>query len=77
MAPNYRIEEITREEADFIVARMLKMVREKDNMFIFLHDDIIEVLIVEGWIEVDPENETIQGTTLTKKGWEIYYKSGV
>lgn len=77
MVPNYRTEEITRDEADTIVARMLKMVREKDNMFIFLHDDIIEDLIVQGWIEVDPEDETMQGTTLTEKGWEIYYKSGV
>jgi hypothetical protein len=73
----YNLDKISDEEADLIVARMLKMVKEQDVMFTCISDQIISDLILQDYIEIDLDNETIKGTTLTKKGWKILYESGI
>lgn len=73
----YNLDAISDEQADNIVARMLKMVKEKDSLFTCISDSIIYDLILQDYIEIDLDNETMEGTTLTKKGWKILYESGV
>lgn len=72
---NYNKDIITDTEEDVLVARMLRMVIDNDKMFTCLNDDIISQLVIEGLIEIDLENETIEGTTLTAKGWIRYNES--
>lgn len=55
-------------EANILVDRMLKMVKDRDNLFTCISDDIINSLLLEDLIEIDVENETMSGTTLTEKG---------
>ena len=59
---------ISDDEANVLVDRMLKMVHEKDNLFTCISDDILSNLMLEDLIEIDVENETMSGTTLTEKG---------
>ena len=73
----YNLDKISDEEADIIVARMLKMVKEKDSLFTCISDSIIFDLIFQDYIEIDFDNETMEGTNLTNKGWKILYESGV
>lgn len=54
-----------------IVCRILKMVIENDMMFTCIADDIIETLILQDYIDIDLDNETIEGTQLNKKGYEF------
>jgi len=73
----YNLDKFSDEEADLIVARMLKMVKEKDNLFTCISDHIISEMILQDLIEIDLNNETIEGTSLTKKGWKILYESNI
>ena len=73
----YNLDVISDEQADNIVARMLKMVKEQDALFTCISDSIISDLILQDYIEIDLDNETIEGTSLTEKGWKILYESGV
>ena len=73
----YNLDVISDEQADNIVARMLKMVKEQDALFTCISDSIICDLVLKDYIEIDLDNETIEGTSLTKKGWKILYESGV
>lgn len=66
---------ISDSESDKIVLRMLKMVKDNDAFFSCISDQIISDLILQDYIEIDLENESIEGTTLTKKGWKILYES--
>ena len=65
---NYSLDIISEEEANIIVGRMLKMVHDKDAMFTCITDHIISDLVFQDYINIDLENETMEGTTLTEKG---------
>ena len=67
----YNLDAISEENADIIVARMLKMVKDNDAMFTCISDQIISDMILQDYIEIDLESENIEGTTLTKKGEKI------
>lgn len=73
----YNLDAISEENADIIVARMLKMVKDNDAMFTCISDQIISDMILQDYIEIDLESENIEGTTLTKKGEKILYESGM
>lgn len=73
----YNLDVISDEKADEIVVRMLKMIKEKDSLFTCISDSIISDMMLQDLIEIDFDNETIEGTTLTKKGWKILYESGI
>ena len=65
---------LTNEESNLLVMRMLKMIKEQDQMFLCVSDDIISDLVGQDYILIDPENETMYGTSLTKKGWKELYE---
>ena len=73
----YNLDAISEENADIIVARMLKMVKDNDPMFTCISDQIISDMILQDYIEIDLESENIEGTTLTKKGEKTLYESGM
>ncbi|MDO6813798.1 hypothetical protein [Tenacibaculum soleae] len=73
----YNLDAVSEEESNNIVARLLKMIKEKDALFTCISDHIISEMILQDFIEIDLNNETIEGTTLTKKGWKTLYDSGV
>ena len=59
---------ISDSDAETLICKMLKMINDKDLMFTCISNEIIESLLLEDLIEIDLENETISGTTLTEKG---------
>ena len=54
-----------------LIVRVLKMVKDKEDLFIMLNDGIINDLVFHDFIEIDLDNETIEGTKLTEKGWKF------
>lgn len=59
------------EYEDLMVKRLLKMVLENDRLFTLIEDDIIQAMILSGYIEVDLDNETIEGTKVTPLGLQF------
>jgi hypothetical protein len=60
-------EEIRHNET--MMCKILKMVQDKDPLFMYLSDDIITDFVVKDYILIDPNKENdMSGTTLTKRG---------
>lgn len=53
-----------------IIRRMLIMVKDKDPIFMYLQDEIIDGLISWGFI-IKESDDGLNGTCLTKKGNEF------
>lgn len=66
--PNYNLDALSDVEADKIVNRLLLMVHKKDSLFTCISDHIISEMMLQDLIEIDFDNETMEGTTLTEKG---------
>ena len=62
---------ITDEIHDELIIRILRMIEQKDEMFVCMADDIINSLILNDYILIDLENETIEGTSLTEKSNDL------
>jgi hypothetical protein len=71
----YNLDIISEENSDIIVARMLRMVKDNDAMFTCISDHIVSDMILQDYIEIDLDSESIEGTKLTLKGERVLYKS--
>jgi hypothetical protein len=71
----YNLDIISEENSDIIVARMLRMVKDNDAMFTCISDHIVSDMILQDYIEIDLDSESIEGTKLTLKGERVLYES--
>jgi hypothetical protein len=71
----YNLDIISEENSDIIVARMLRMVKDNDAMFTCISDHIVSDMILQDYIEIDLDSESIEGTSLTLKGERVLYES--
>lgn len=67
MKPYYDYEKNYPDE-DKLIYRVLKLLEDKDELFTLIANDIISDLFFNDYIEIDLDNESLEGTKLTLKG---------
>ncbi len=53
-----------------LIADVLKLVADKNSLFTLIDSEIISHLLINDFVDIDLDNETMEGTELTSKGYK-------